>query len=74
MILARRGGNDTPLRRAQVGRREDAVLDHPGPEKLFDEIEKVAISDECADAVHDDVVRDVVEEPFDVGVQHVLVA
>ena len=72
--VGEKGGNDTPLRRAQVGGPEDAVLHDSGPEKLFDEKENVTVSDELADAAHNDVVRDVVEEPFDVGVQHVVEA
>src|SRR5882672_5599462 len=59
--VGEKGGNDTPLRCAQVGGPEDAVLHDSGPEKLFDEKEDVTVSDQLADAVHNDVVRDVVE-------------
>jgi len=72
--VGQKRGNDTPLRRAHIGWHEHVVLDHPGLEKSFDQIENVAVSDLSADAVHDDVVRDVVKEPFDVGVQHVVEA
>lgn len=51
---------------------ESAVLHHPGLEKSFDDAENVAVGDLRGDAGHDNLVRDVVKEPLNISVEHVV--
>src|SRR5271165_7354898 len=62
--VGEQGGNDAPLRRADRSRSEFAFLHHAGLEKSFDQTENVAVGDLGGDAGHDDLVRNVVEEPL----------
>ena len=54
-----------------VGR---AFLHHSGLEKSFEQIENLPIGDFGGHAGHNDLVRNVVEEPLNVGVEYVNVS
>ena len=55
---------DPSLGRAHRGRLEHALLHHPGLEKSFDQVENGAVGHFRGHAGHDDLMRQVVEEPL----------
>ena len=61
------------MRRALPGGLEHAFLHHSGLEKSFDQTEKVAIGNLGGETRHDDLVRKVVKEPRDIGIEHMRV-
>ena len=58
------------MRGADRGRSEHTCLHHPGLEKSFDQSENVTVGHFGSKSCHDDRVRDVVEEPLNVGIEH----
>ena len=52
---------------------KDTVVHYPGSEKFFNELQDVAVSDMSRDTLHNQFVRDVIKESFDIGIQHELV-
>src|SRR4051794_28188051 len=69
--VGEQGRNDAPLRGTERRRSELTLLHHPGLEKSFDQTENVAIGNLVGHACHDDVVRNIVEEPFDIGIEDI---
>ena len=45
---------------------------YPGPEKFFNELQDVAVSDLGRDTLHNQFVRDVIKESFDIRIRHEL--
>src|SRR5210317_533947 len=65
---------DDPALRSTPGCRfKDTVVHYPGSEKFFNELQDVAVSDLSRDTLHNQFVRDVIKESFDIGIQHELV-
>jgi hypothetical protein len=58
------------LRRADRRRFEDAVFHHARREKSFEQGENVPVGHLRGHRCHDDGVRQVIEKPLDVGVEH----
>ena len=65
--------DDSALRSSFGCRFKDTVFHYPGPEKLFNELQDVSVSDLSRNTLHDQFVRDVIKESFDIGIQHELV-
>src|SRR5207302_7980545 len=58
---------------ADRGRSETAFLHHSGLKKSFDDAENIAVGHFRRQSCHDNRVRDVVEEPLNVGVEYISV-
>jgi len=67
--VSQQGRNDAPLRSADRGRFKDTVLHHTRPEKFLDKTKYIAVGDFGSDRLQDDLMREVVEEGFDVRVE-----
>ena len=61
--------DDASLGRTHRGRFEDTVFHHAGAKELFDEAKEVAVGDLGRHRRQDDRMRQIVEEPLDVGVE-----
>src|SRR6266550_4009903 len=68
--VSQQGRNNTPLRRADGSRLKDTVLHHARPEKFLDETQDVAVRDFSRHRLHDDRLRQVIEEGLDIRVQN----
>lgn len=67
--VSEQGGENAPLRGADIGRLENTELHHARPEKFGDKTEDVAVGDIGSNGLQDDLVREVIEEGFDVSVE-----
>jgi len=68
--VSQQGGDDTALRGTDVSRLKDTELHHARPKKFLDETKDVAIGDFGSHRLHNDLVREVIEEGFDIGVEN----
>jgi HEAT repeat protein len=62
--------NDAALRSANGGGFEDPIIHNPGRKKRLDKSEDISIGDLLSQSLHDDRMREVIKEAFDVGVQN----
>jgi hypothetical protein len=61
--------DDSPLRRAPGGSQEPTVFKHPASQEAFEEIEDFAVCNTIANGFHDDLMREVIKEALDIGIQ-----
>src|ERR1700730_3220318 len=69
----KQGGYDPSLARADRGRLGRALLHYPGLEKSLAQVENVAVGHFRGHAGHDDRMRQIVEEPLNISVEHIRV-
>lgn len=67
--VRQQGGDNSSLRGSDFGRFEHAIFHHSSREKAFHQSEDVAVGHLGRNRLHDDPVRNVVEEPLYVGIQ-----
>src|SRR4029077_18177718 len=68
--VRKQGRNDSPLRRADQRGLKFAFFHDSGSEKSFDQVQDVPIRHFFSHRVHDNLVRQVVEEPLDIGIEY----
>lgn len=62
--------DDSSLGRAQRRVLKVSFVHHPGSEKSFDQVKDVSVRHLGSHCVHDDRVRNVVEEPLNVSIEY----
>ena len=68
--VGQQGGNYASLRGTDVSRFKNTELHHARPKKFLDETKDVAIGNFGSHRLHNNLVREVIEEGFDVRVEN----
>ena len=71
--LLRKGSDHAALGRAFVRREKKAFVQHAGPQELSDQPSHLPVSDTRANALHQQVVVDMIEASFDVALNDPLI-